>query len=139
LAQTFSFGALTEKQQRDMEKLVEENKRLREEVEKLRAYVTWLQNRTNQAGAGSAAPRVVHAPVSNQSATPGAAPSNPTNLSRPPVTPAATARTHIVKAGENPNVIARKYGVKVDALMAANPRLDARRLKPGQALTIPAP
>jgi tetratricopeptide (TPR) repeat protein len=139
LAQTFSYGAFTEKQQRDMEKLVEENKRLREDVEKWRAYATQLLNQSNQARAGSVAPRVVHPPVSNQSATPGAAPSNPTNLSRPPVTPAATARTHIVKAGENPNVIARKYGVKVDALMAANPRLDARRLKPGQAMIIPAP
>jgi tetratricopeptide (TPR) repeat protein len=139
LAQTFSFGALTEKQQRDMEKLVEENKRLLEEVEKWRAYATWLQNRTNQSGAGSATPRAVLPPASSQSAIPGAAPSNQTNPIRPAVTPAATTRTHIVKAGENPNVIARKYGVKVDALMAANPRLDARRLKPGQVMIIPTP
>jgi LysM repeat protein len=36
-------------------------------------------------------------------------------------------------------VIARKYGVKVDALMAANPKLDPRRLQVGQALIIPPP
>ncbi len=53
--------------------------------------------------------------------------------------PAATSRTHIVKAGETPTVIARRYGVKVEALMAANPRMDARRLHVGQTLTIPAP
>jgi LysM repeat protein len=84
------------------------------------------------------APRAVQPLASSQPEAPGAAPSNLTNPSRQPVTPPTTSRTHIVKAGENPNVIARKYGVKVDALMAANPRLDARRLKPGQALTIPA-
>ena len=41
--------------------------------------------------------------------------------------------------GETPTAIARKYGVKVSALMAANPRLDERRLQPGQTLNIPAP
>jgi LysM repeat protein len=50
-----------------------------------------------------------------------------------------SARTHIVKAGETPILIARKYGVKKEALMAANPRLDARHLQVGQALAIPAP
>ena len=34
-------------------------------------------------------------------------------------------------------MIARKYGVKVEALMAANPGLDPRRLRVGQTLTIP--
>jgi LysM repeat protein len=36
-------------------------------------------------------------------------------------------------------MIARQYGVKLEALMAANPGLDARRLRIGQALTIPVP
>jgi len=40
--------------------------------------------------------------------------------------------------GETPSVIARRYGVKLTALMAANPRVDARRLQVGQALTVPA-
>jgi LysM repeat protein len=35
-------------------------------------------------------------------------------------------------------MIARKYGVKVDALMAVNPRLEPRRLQVGQTLNIPA-
>ena len=43
------------------------------------------------------------------------------------------------KQGKHPFVIARKYGVKLEALMAANPKLDARHLQVGQALTIPAP
>jgi LysM repeat protein len=36
-------------------------------------------------------------------------------------------------------MIARRYGVKLDALMAANPKLDPRRLQIGQAVIIPAP
>jgi len=139
LAQTVSWDPVTEKQQRDLEKLVEENKSLREEFEKWRAYAMRLQNQTNQAGAGSAATRVVQPSVPGPSAATGAAPANPGNPDRSPVTPRATLRTHIVKAGENPNTIARKYGVKVEALMAANPGVDARRLRVGQAVTIPAP
>jgi len=34
--------------------------------------------------------------------------------------------------------IAKKYGIKVDSLMAANPRLEARRLQVGQAVNIPS-
>jgi LysM repeat protein len=139
LAQSVSLGPFTEKQQHAMEQLAEENKRLREDVEKWRAYATQLLNQTNKDRSGPVAPRVVQPPAPGQYAQPGTASSNRTNPNRPPVTPPATLRTHIVKAGENPNVIARKYGVKVDALMAANPKVDPRRLKPGQVLTIPTP
>ena len=58
LAQTVSLGPVTEKQQRELEQLAEENKRLHEEVEKWRAYASRLQNPTNQAGAGSPPTRV---------------------------------------------------------------------------------
>jgi LysM repeat protein len=52
-------------------------------------------------------------------------------------TSSGTTRTHTVKAGETPSLIARKYGVKLESLMAANPSVDARRLKVGQLLRIP--
>ena len=44
-----------------------------------------------------------------------------------------------MKQGETPTMIARKYGVKVDALMSANPKLDPRRMHVGQVLAIPGP
>ena len=48
----------------------------------------------------------------------------------PPARPvAATPHSHVIKPGDTPSVIARKYGLKVAALMAANPRLDERRLR----------
>ena len=53
LAQTVSLGPVTEKQQREFEKLVEENKRLHEDIEKWRAYAARLQELTNQTGTGS--------------------------------------------------------------------------------------
>ena len=134
LAQTVSLGPVTERQQREFEQLAEENKRLREEIEKWRAYALRLQTPTNHPGPASPVTRVIKPPGSSQSA-----PADAASPARPPATPAATTRTHSVKAGETPRVIARKYGVTVDALMAANPKVDPRRMQVGQALNIPSP
>ena len=139
LAQTVSLGPVTEKQQRELEQLVEERQHLREELEKWRAYATRQQTATSQASAGSPAPRGVQPSVVAQAAASGASPSNSASPVRPPTAPATTSRPHVVKAGETLTIIARKYGVKVEALMAANPKLDPRRLQVGRAVTIPAP
>jgi LysM repeat protein len=139
LAQTVNLGSFTDKQQRELEQLVEENKHLREELEKWRAYAARQQNATNLAGAGSPAPRAVPQSAAGQPAAGRAWPSNSASPVRPPNAPATTLRTHIVKPGETPTIIAREYGVKVEALMAANPKLDPRRLQVGRAVTIPAP
>lgn len=45
--------------------------------------------------------------------------------------------TYTVASGDNPSKIARKFGVKLDALEAENPGLDARNIKVGQKLRIP--
>ena len=134
LAQTVSLGLVAEKQQREFDLLAEENKRLREDVEKWRAYAIHLQTLTNQAAAAVPAGGVAQPPGLGQarlSDSPG-----PVRLS---VALPATSRTHIVKAGETPSFIARKYGVRVDALMTANPKLDARHMHVGQTLIIPRP
>lgn len=44
---------------------------------------------------------------------------------------------HQVKRGETLSVIARKYGVSVSSIMAANAMRSSHRLKPGQSLVIP--
>lgn len=46
-------------------------------------------------------------------------------------------RTHTVQAGETMSLIARRYGVKVPALQAANPKVDARHMRAGTPLVIP--
>ncbi len=139
LAQTVSLGPVTERQQRELEQLVEETKRLRADVEKWRAYALWLQSLTNRGAAGSPVTRVVQPSTAVGPVAAGSSPSNPVTPSRAAVTPVVSPRTHIVRAGETLSVIARRYGLRVDTLMAANPGVDPRRLRPGQALAIPAP
>jgi D-alanyl-D-alanine carboxypeptidase/D-alanyl-D-alanine-endopeptidase (penicillin-binding protein 4) len=71
----------------------------------------------------------------------------PAATAAPAVTPAVTPtvaaaaprpRTHTVAKGENLTVIARRYGITLNALVAANPRMSPRRLMPGVTLAVPA-
>jgi LysM repeat protein len=134
LAATVSLGPVTERQTRALEQLAEENKRLQEEKESWHAYALRLQALTNHPAATLPVARATQPPVLAQPA-----PADSAIPVRPTATPAATSRTHIVKAGESPILIARKYGVKLEALKAANPKLNPRRLQVGQALIIPPP
>jgi LysM repeat protein len=133
LARSVMLGPLNEKVQHELEQLVEENKRLRAELEKYRP-----------GGAGPTNP-VAGTPTRTGTGSP----TTPTLVATGQVPPAQTAtrtttaapttgsRTHTVKQGDTLANIARKYGVKLDTLLAANPRVDPRKLKPGQTLTIP--
>jgi tetratricopeptide (TPR) repeat protein len=144
LARTVYLGPLTDKVQHQLEQLAEENKRLTEDNKRLRddldkwvAYASRLQTQTNR---GSAPP----APVGRGGTPPPVPPPGPTptsvSNSTNPVPPVAIgARTHKVKQGETPAGIAAQYGVKLEALMAANPKLEPRRMQIGQVLNIPSP
>jgi len=139
LVKTVSLGPVTQSLQREFEQLNEENKRLREEVERWRSYAVHLQALTNPPTLSSGAP-----PVATSASAKPAAPqltrlilsANANGIAPSRSSPTA-AHTHTVKTGETPSVIARRYGVKINALMAANPRLDPRRLRVGQLLNIP--
>ncbi len=139
LARNVSLGPVADRQQREFEQLAEENRRLREEVEKWRAaFNSRAATPPSQVAPAPVAPRAV--PTS----TPGAAqPVAGTAAATPaPARPApipSAPRTHTIKSGETPIRIAREYGIKLDMLLAANPGLDSRRLQPGQALAIPSP
>jgi LysM repeat protein len=150
LARTVSLGPISEKQQRELERLVEDKKRLIEETNRLTQEITQLK----LIAAGRPASNTNSIPVPGPARAPA----------RPPVGSSALAidstrgipgqadnasnrafsgtmaagRTHTVKAGETPTTIARRYGVRLEALLAANPKLEPRRLKVGQTLTIPA-
>lgn len=52
-------------------------------------------------------------------------------------TVAGWTRVHRVQPGESMDRIARRYGVSLRALQAANPRIEPRRLKAGVELRIP--
>lgn len=137
LARDVSLGPLTERQQKEFEQMAGETKkqlaeiqRLTEELDKWKAYAARLAGSTNpvpgsarQVAALTGSTPLVHSgPTASRTET-----------------PATATKTHIVKAGENATVIAKKYGLKVDVLLAANPRVDSRRLKVGQSLVIPSP
>ena len=49
----------------------------------------------------------------------------------------AGSRTHTVRSGETPFSIAKRYGLKLNSLLAANPNLDPKKLRAGQILQIP--
>ncbi len=59
--------------------------------------------------------------------------------SKPVATPPLSGgETYVVKAGDTPETIARKFGVKVADLMTLNKITDPKRLRIGQKLAIPA-
>jgi len=75
----------------------------------------------------------------SQTPTPPRPAPNPMPGTTPPKPQKILTRSYVVKQGETPASIARKYGVKLDALLAANPGLNPSRLRIGQTLVIPAP
>jgi tetratricopeptide (TPR) repeat protein len=137
LAKTILPLPMTPGLQHEFEQLAEENKRLRDETEKWRVYAGRLQASTNPPPIQSSSARGTPASAIPQLGQTNAAQASAAEARSP--AGSGTARTYIVKAGDSPYSIARKNGVKVDALMAANPGLDARRLRPGQTLNLPSP
>jgi LysM repeat protein len=129
LAKSVSLAPVAQSIQKEFELLSQENKALREEVEAWRAKMrsqTVTQSPTIAATAASAPSQ----------STPAQRASNVNSMPRT-MAMLASGRTHTVKSGETPGAIAKKYGVRVDALLAANPRLDPRRLQVGQTLNLP--
>ena len=143
LARTIALAPVTQGLQRDFEQLTEENKRLKEEVERWRAFYA-ARNAAQSNSVPSSGPRTTQPVVlvaansgALQAGTGASTASARSNLSATRPAPSSAARTYTVKTGDTPSAIARKHGVKLDALMAANPRVDSRRLQVGATLTIP--
>ena len=136
LAKAVMPPSATPAMQREFEKLADENRQLRDQLEKWKAAY---------AARTSAPPPVPAPPPMNPNPTPltGATTSTPTSrpvpAPAPAPAPASAARTYKVQPGDTPASIARKYSVKLDALLAANPGLEPRRMKVGQVLNIPTP
>jgi len=122
--------------QQQLEKLAEQNRQLQDEVNKWRAfYASQLAAaKTNTPPGNATSP-----PTPAQTATAASAAAGGAEAGHA-ATPATTARprTHMVVAGETAVGIARKYGVKLSALEAANPNMDPARIRVGQVLNIPS-
>jgi LysM repeat protein len=105
--------------QREVDKLTAENLALRQQLDALRGQ--------QQAAVSNGAT----APVAAPNRSPAAA----TVL--PPATAPTRPRVYVVKASDTISSIAAQHGVKTGAVLAANPRVDPRRLKVGQVLNLP--
>ena len=145
LASTVSLGPITEKQQRDFEKMLDENKQLTGENKKLNDALAALRATVATSNAPAAASSRAETTARNaQSRTSGptiliANVSPATGVSeRASSNIGGSGRTHTIKPGETLAQIARRYNVKLEALMAANPQVDARRLRVGQTLSVPS-
>ena len=86
------------------------------------------------------------APLPTTPTPPAVAPMTPPPVTIPPATttppepaPTGEAKVHVVAKGEFFAILAKKYGVTVKAIEAANPGVDSTKLKIGQKLNIPAP
>jgi len=116
--------------QREFEEVAAENRRLRDELARLRNFLT------------ARGLSVANQPLALESRTPagnsaysGGRPGNPPGEIAQQGD--VTVRTHRVQAGETPIAIARKYNVKLEAFLIANPRLDAKRMQIGQVVNVP--
>jgi LysM repeat protein/FtsZ-binding cell division protein ZapB len=155
--------------QQQLEKLTEENKRLRDQLTQWQNYCTALQGviKTNtltiQALQAQLAQQVQQAQQAQATATTpedpaGPAPFSPTaaatntavqttatglsrNASPRHISPSSHSarRTHTITSGETLASIARKEGVPLSALETANPGVNPRKLRAGQVLILPAP
>lgn len=135
----------TDRLQKDVERLTLENRDLKQRLEGWEKYAARL--RQQQTAPLVETPSPVEPPgQTGNSPAPGRAPE--TTVAREPapvrreVAPepekAAASRTHRVRSGETPTSIARSYKIPLNSLLRANPRLDPRRMKPGDTLVIPA-
>ena len=117
--------------QEQLEKLAEQNRQLQAEVDKWRAFYA-SQPKTNST------PQNNSRPVANPNPVPPtqAFSTQTANAGRPGN---SAPRTHAVAAGETEAAIARRFGVKLGALQAANPGVNPNRLRVGQILNLPPP
>jgi LysM repeat protein len=126
--------------QRELERLTDQNRQLQDQIDALKKwndyYAAQLEIKSNSIPAqNNPDAQQTQNPVQQAQIAP-AQTQNP--IASHPATPAAR-RTHAIATGETEASIARKYGIKLSALQAANPGVNPNKLHVGQPLNIPPP
>jgi tetratricopeptide (TPR) repeat protein len=128
--------------QEQLEKLVDQNRQLQEQVDSLQAalkqWSDWYTKYTNQLAAQTV-PVVPQNNVVQQPENPGQ-PQQPVNtqaVNTGSQNPLPGTHTHVVERGETAMAICRKFGIRLSQLESANPTLNPTRIWPGEVLNIP--
>lgn len=140
LVRSQSMAPVYQQTIRELDRLKDENAQLRRQLQTLQAQVASQFVAPASLGSSSQQPATSGPTTTTERidtpilvVTNTAAPiarERPTQSSR-------AFRTHTVRARETLYSIARRYDIKVDALLIANPGLEARRLKVGQTINVP--
>lgn len=127
----------TQNLQREVDRLAAENLALKQQLENLQAQ---LRGHPAPFPIQPEPPRSRTQPEMPRPRGPSLP---PTPLAQPEPKPLADApaptRSYTIKSGDTIDSIARRYGVKSSAVLAANPKVDPQRLRPGQNLYLPTP
>ncbi len=139
LAETASaIAPISASAQRDLERLVQENKELRSELAQWQAYYqTHPQLASSNAPAPTATPAANPTPSADGSSHARSGVALMAAGNGAGTTAQATVRTHKVQSGDTLAAIARKYGVSLAALEAINPEVRPTRLQVGAVLSLP--
>jgi tetratricopeptide (TPR) repeat protein len=140
-----SLAPVTRGMQRELERANAENGRLTAANRELQQQIETWKSYYARFPAGQTAPPNPVPPQRQEVAD--STPAPPARSTRPPpdkekpvrTVPASGRRTYTVKRGESLYLIAKRYGVRMNALLDANPQVSPTRLKAGQTLVIPAP
>lgn len=139
--------------QKQLDSLVEQNRQLQAQVDKLNAQLAdWNAYYASLKGSGNAGSGNTANNPTPQPATTSATPDDISSQPAQPVTTAQTtvattkptsttrpqrSHTHIVASGETMASIARKHGVNLSALEAANRGINPKKLYVGQSINLP--
>jgi LysM repeat protein len=141
LARGYAERMFRDQQQYELDNLRRTNAVLLQRIDVLTHHIGLLSRQVASQTNPPVAPPTdrPRTPLPETPAQPISTPQGNRGTPIPPAQPTqpAPARTHRVAAGETLSVIARQYRIGVPALQAANPSVDARRLRPGQMLVIP--
>ncbi len=144
LAKTVSaVGPLPSSAQRELERILVENKQLRDTATSLQSQLDQLRSTAARPAAVVTPPpqTPVPIPAPPRSEVPPSRAESPHLIAERSPTPSHPAgmRTYSIRAGDTPAALARKNGISLTALIAAKPQVNPTHLHVGQTLNIPAP
>lgn len=114
--------------QREVDRLTAENLLLRQQLDALKSQGAAVARMSATPAPARVEMAAAPIPVARPPAAPAPAPAP---------APATRHRIHVVRARETISSIAAQYGVQASAILAANPRVEPRRLRVGQNLNLP--